>query len=116
MSSKVILLIPLTCKFFIFGISPKTKLDRIIILCAASKLLKIGGRLVYATCSLLQEENEQQVEWFLANFSNFSALAMDDIWRETIGGKPPSVGAGLRLSPASTGTDGFFCAVLERQN
>ena len=90
--------------------------DQKSILGAASKLLKIGGRLVYATCSFLQEENEQQVEWFLANFSNFSTLAMDEIWRETIGGKPPSAGAGLRLSPASTGTDGFFCAVLERQN
>ena len=90
--------------------------DQRSILGAASTLVKTGGRLVYATCSLLQEENEQQVTWFLANFPNFSALSIDQVWRETIGGRPPPAGPGLRLSPASTGTDGFFCAVLERQN
>ena len=89
--------------------------DQRSILGAASTLVKIGGRIVYATCSLLQEENEQQVAWFLTNFPNFSALSIDEVWRETIGGSPPLVGLGLRLSPASTGTDGFFCAVLERQ-
>ena len=90
--------------------------DQRSILGAASTLVKIGGRIVYATCSLLQEENEQQVAWFLANFPNFSALSIEQVWRETIGGSPPLAGPGLRLSPASTGTDGFFCAVLERQN
>ena len=89
--------------------------DQRSILGSASTLVKIGGRLVYATCSLLREENEQQVEWFLANFSNFGILSMPEVWGETIGGQPPLTGPFLRLSPASTGTDGFFCVVLERQ-
>lgn len=83
------------------------------IMTAAATLVKAGGRLVYATCSLLPEENERQVAWFLGERPEFRPLCMDGVWAETIGGPPPP-GPGLRLSPASTGTDGFFCAVLER--
>ncbi len=85
------------------------------ILTTAATLVKPGGRLVYATCSLLQEENEQQWAWFLENHTDFSPVSVDQIWSETVGGPPPPAGPCLRLSPASTGTDGFFCAVLERQ-
>lgn len=80
----------------------------------AATLVKPGGRLIYVTCSLLQEENEQQLAWFLENVPGFEALAIDKVWAETIGGPSPASGPCLRLSPASTGTDGFFCAVLER--
>lgn len=95
-----------------------TDLDELIqrqrdILCEAAKLVKPGGRLVYATCSLLQEENEQQLAWFLAAHPGFQALPIDAAWAETIGGTPPPSGPSLRLTPASTGTDGFFCAILE---
>jgi len=82
----------------------------------SASLVKPGGRLVYATCSLLQEENEQQLAWFLENMPDFAPLPIDQVWSETVGGPPPPAGPGLRLSPASTGTDGFFCSVLERQN
>lgn len=84
------------------------------ILSNAARLVKPGGRLIYVTCSLLQEENELQLAWFLENHTGFAPLPMDDVWAETIGGPPPPSGPCLRLSPASTGTDGFFCAVLER--
>ena len=80
----------------------------------ASTLVKPGGRLIYVTCSLLQEENEQQLAWFAARHDNFEVLDVGAVWSETVGGPPPSSGPALRLSPASTGTDGFFCAVLER--
>lgn len=80
----------------------------------AATLVKPGGRFVYVTCSLLQEENEQQLAWFLANVPGFEPLPIDRVWAETIGGPAPSTGPCLRLTPASTGTDGFFCAVLER--
>jgi len=80
----------------------------------AATLVKPGGRLVYATCSLLQEENELQLAWFMENHPGFQPLPMPEVWAETVGGPPPPAGPSLRLSPASTGTDGFFCAVLER--
>jgi 16S rRNA (cytosine967-C5)-methyltransferase len=85
------------------------------ILTMAQTLVKPGGRLIYATCSLLQEENERQLAWFLENHTDFQALAIDQVWAETVGGPPPPTGPCLRLSPASTGTDGFFCAVMERK-
>lgn len=81
----------------------------------SATLVKPGGRLIYATCSLLQEENEQQLAWFLDQTDQFRALAIDRIWAETIGGPPPPGGPCLRLSPASTGTDGFFITILERR-
>jgi 16S rRNA (cytosine967-C5)-methyltransferase len=80
----------------------------------AASLVKPGGRFIYVTCSLLQEENEQQLAWFMENVSGFHPLAIDAVWAETVGGPPPPPGPCLRLSPAETGTDGFFCAVLER--
>ncbi len=84
------------------------------ILADAAGLVKPGGRLVYATCSLLQEENEQQLAWFLGHRDDFRVLPIDSVWSRTVGGPPPPPGPCLRLSPASTGTDGFFCAIMER--
>lgn len=80
----------------------------------AASLVAPQGRLIYATCSLLREENEEQITWFLQNIHGFRVLALADVWAETVGGPPPGKGDFLRLSPASTGTDGFFCAVLEK--
>lgn len=80
----------------------------------ASRLVKPKGRLIYATCSILPEENEAQIEWFLRSHTDFSALAIDRLWAETVGGPAPPPGKALRLSPATSGTDGFYVAVLER--
>lgn len=85
------------------------------ILTSAQGLVRPGGWLIYATCSLLQEENERQLAWFLENHEGFQPLPIDQVWAETVGGPPPPTGPSMRLSPASTGTDGFFCAVLEKQ-
>ena len=84
------------------------------ILDQAATLVKPGGRLVYATCSLLPEENERQVEAFLARHEGFRILSVADLWPATVGGAAPSPAAMLHLSPARHGTDGFFVAVLER--
>jgi len=85
------------------------------ILDSAQRLVKPGGRLVYATCSLLREENEMQVEHFLASHGDFALLPIGDVWRETVGGEPPEPGDMLRLTPARHGTDGFFIAVMARK-
>ena len=85
------------------------------ILDSASRLAKPGGRVVYATCSLLREENEAQIEAFLASHPDFALLPLAQVWAETIGGEPPETGDMLRLTPARHGTDGFFVAVLERK-
>jgi 16S rRNA (cytosine967-C5)-methyltransferase len=79
-----------------------------MILDQAQKLTKPGGKLVYATCSLLNDENEAQVEAFLVRYPMFKQLA--------IGAPlPDSLHApALRLSPRAHGTDGFFAAILVR--
>ena len=84
------------------------------ILDTAAALVRPGGRLVYATCSVLPEENEAQVAAFLARDDTFQVVPIARAWGETLGGTPPVGNQFLRLSPAASGTDGFFAAVLER--
>ena len=84
------------------------------ILRAASALLKPGGRLVYATCSLLPEENEAIVQAFLAAHPVFKLVPADPILRQQSIDLPPSVDDFLRLWPHIHRTDGFFAAVMER--
>lgn len=77
-----------------------------MILDQAQKLTKPGGKLVYATCSLLRDENETQVEAFLARYPMFRLAEIE---------APEALrGNYLRLSPRAHGTDGFFAAVLAR--
>lgn len=78
-----------------------------MILDQAQKLVKPGGKLVYATCSMLNDENEAQVEAFLARYPMFERLPIET---------PAALrGPALRLSPRVHGTDGFFAAVLQRR-
>jgi len=84
------------------------------ILRSAARLVRSGGRLVYATCSLLREEDEAQTEAFLAAEPDFSLLPVARAWGETIGGASPGGEDYLRLTPARHGTDGFFVAIFER--
>jgi len=82
------------------------------ILESASRLVKEGGRLVYATCSILQEENERVVEAFAGRHPEFAERSSDELLREqriTV-----DSGARLRLWPHVHGTDGFFAAAFER--
>jgi 16S rRNA (cytosine967-C5)-methyltransferase len=81
----------------------------------AAALLKPGGRLAYATCSLLPDEDEGQVEAFLARHGDFAPLDVRAVWTETIGGACPFAGPYAVFTPLDHGTDGFFVAVLERR-
>ncbi len=79
------------------------------VLAAASAFVRPGGKLIYVTCSLLAEENEDRVEAFLVGAPDFetaptSALAVLPLVQEGF----------LRMTPLSTGTDGFFVAELRR--
>ena len=86
------------------------------ILAQAAPLVKPGGRLIYATCSLLPEENDRQIEAFLAAHPDFTLLPVQEAWAATIGGVCPAAGPTLRLTPAGHGTDGFFAAILVRND
>jgi 16S rRNA (cytosine967-C5)-methyltransferase len=88
------------------------------ILESAARLVKPGGRLIYATCSMMPVENEDHAEAFLAAHPDFTVVSAADIWREAVwpkGGPDAPSAPYLRLTPASHGTDGFFAAVFERK-
>ena len=83
------------------------------ILNAAAKLLKPGGRLVYATCSILSEENEAVADRFATEHPEFTGLSCTELLatqRIAI-----DTGERLRLWPHRHGTDGFFAAAFERR-
>jgi 16S rRNA (cytosine967-C5)-methyltransferase len=83
------------------------------ILEAAARLVKPGGRLVYATCSILQEENEDVADAFLAKHAEFAALSCGELLQaQRI---PLEADARLRLWPHLHATDGFFAAAFERR-
>ncbi len=89
------------------------------ILRSTAPLVRPGGRLIYATCSILMEENEDQVEKFLAEQPAFEVLPISRVWEEVMAvtDRPacPCDDPYLRLTPARHGTDGFFAAILERR-
>jgi 16S rRNA (cytosine967-C5)-methyltransferase len=90
------------------------------ILDTATEFVRPGGRIVYATCSLLAAENAQQVESFLSRWPGFSVVPAAMVWAETLTARAPPpepspfAGPYLFLTPARHGCDGFFAAVLQR--
>lgn len=82
------------------------------ILARAAKLTKAGGRLVYATCSLLEEENESVAEAFLATHPDFALVPANEVLAQQQ--IKLDTGKYLKLLPHLHGTDGFFAAVFER--
>jgi 16S rRNA (cytosine967-C5)-methyltransferase len=84
------------------------------ILAAAASLVKPGGRLVYGTCSLLHEENEDIVEAFLAAHPDFRVVPVTEVLQR-LNLKIAGSDKYLHLFPHVHETDGFFAAVMERE-
>ena len=85
------------------------------ILAGASRMVKPGGRLVYATCSVLAAENQDIARAFLAANSDFNLVRADEVLKQAGIEIADSGGEFLVLRPHKHGTDGFFAAVMERK-
>lgn len=79
-----------------------------------AELVKPGGRLVYATCSLLRQEDEGAVEVFLSRHPEFTRADARQVWAEVLGEAAPLDGPDLLLTPRRHGCDGFYTAILSR--
>jgi 16S rRNA (cytosine967-C5)-methyltransferase len=88
------------------------------VLARGAALVKPGGRLVYVTCSVLPEENTEQIALFLGDRPDFRIVPAADAWKAGLGREPPPSADGrtdsILLTPLRHGTDGFFVAVLAR--
>jgi 16S rRNA (cytosine967-C5)-methyltransferase len=90
------------------------------LLLQGAEFVNAGGELIYITCSLLREENEDRVQAFLNSKLGlgFKPIDMKQHWQSLFSPplppQPEGTEIGLRLSPASNGTDGFFIAVLQK--
>lgn len=86
--------------------------QQLSILSSASRLVRDGGRLVYATCSLLPEENRQVVDAFLSTHPEYRLVPASEVLAEQK--IPLETGDMLAIDPAQHNMDGFFAAVLAK--
>lgn len=84
----------------------------------ARRYVKPGGYLVYVTCSLFPQENEHQVYAFGDRHADYDLLSAGEAWQDLFGFDKPQPWSSdmncITLTPRSTGTDGFFFAVMQR--
>jgi 16S rRNA (cytosine967-C5)-methyltransferase len=89
-----------------------TVLDR------AAQLVKPGGRIVYITCSILPEENDDAIQAFLERHEGFAPQPQAEILGQAgfshLAGLVYPTTHGIQMTPGKTGTDGFFVAILRR--
>ncbi len=84
----------------------------------ASKFVKVGGKLIYVTCSVFDSENDGQISDFLSSNSTFKLINYQTQWKYDENNIPKNAKSHnedtLLLSPMTHNTDGFFVAILER--
>ena len=103
-----------------FRLTPKY-LEKLVhtqseILNYAAPKVKVGGRIIYITCSILQKENEGVINLFLQKNPDFSLMNIAEIWKRILKIPCPAKSENmLGFSPMYTNTDGFFICVLEKQ-
>jgi 16S rRNA (cytosine967-C5)-methyltransferase len=94
--------------------------DQIEVLDRASRLVKPGGRIAYITCSVLSEENSDQVRAFVARHPEFAVVPPEEtasvLWDRADAFREAALRfpEGWLMTPRRTGTDGFFVSVLKR--
>ncbi len=97
---------------------PERQAEQQQVLELGASLTKPGGLLVYVTCSVLPEENQDQVAAFLGAHGDFAVEPFGEVWSARVGGDAPQSADGrsdtLQLTPAKHGTDGFFIALMRR--
>lgn len=85
----------------------------------AAPFTKKGGHLIYITCSVFPEENENQVYGFVETNPEFEIVSAGEVWQDLFGFDKPTPWSSdmktVTLTPASTNTDGFFFCVMERK-
>lgn len=88
------------------------------VLSQAIAFVKVGGFLIYITCSIFPEENEGQIYAFLDENPSFELVSAGEVWQDLFGfDKRQPWSSDLKsitLTPASTNTDGFYFAVMQR--
>ena len=93
--------------------------DQEEVLSSAVPFVRPGGFLVYITCSILPEENENQMAAFLDDNQQFELVSVGEVWQDMFGfDKPQPWSSDMKtvtLTPASVNTDGFFIAVAARK-
>jgi 16S rRNA (cytosine967-C5)-methyltransferase len=95
--------------------------DQVEVLDRAASMVKPGGRIAYITCSVLAEENSEQVQSFLARHPDFAVVPPQEtaaaLWdkAEEFAAAALQTPEGWLMTPRRTGTDGFFVSVLRRQ-
>lgn len=85
----------------------------------AAAYVKVGGHLIYITCSIFPEENENQVYAFTQEAPEFEIVSAGEVWQDLFGFDKPAPWSSdmktITLTPASTQTDGFFFCVMEKK-
>ena len=82
----------------------------------AAAHLTDNGRIVYMTCSVLPEENEEQIQCFLQKHQDFTTINIANLWERKLEQKYPfAEQRWLQCSPLTTGTDGFFVCILHKK-
>jgi 16S rRNA (cytosine967-C5)-methyltransferase len=86
------------------------------LLVQAARHVRAGGRLIYATCSVLPCENEDRVSAFLSAHADYVVMpaASARSLLHKMKAPPPGLDRFFRATPLSSGTDGFFAAILAR--